>query len=65
MTDKEIFEDLGFNVLNTAEEAEQEYFDQFDDGRRLLLHPFSLSCEGIWDYDVYRWFTDNSTDKQN
>lgn len=60
MQDKELFEYFGFDVSLTAEEADKEYYKQFDDEKFMALHPFSLSCEGIWDTDVYMWFTKES-----
>lgn len=50
---------FGFDTRRTASEASYDYYRQWDDEAFLALHPFSLSCEGIWDSDVYMWFTED------
>ena len=44
----------------TAEEAKKEHDSEMDDKGFYALHPFSLSCEAIWDHDVTMWFTTES-----
>lgn len=44
----------------TAIEAEKkDRADKYNNGYEsgfYALHPFSLSCEGIWDFDKFMWF---------
>lgn len=46
--------------VKTAEEAVREHHSKMDDKGFYALHPFSKDCEGIWDYNVIMWFTEES-----
>lgn len=54
--------DTGFPLLaeQVAEEAVKEHNSEMDDQGFYALHPFSASCEGIWEHDSVMWFTHES-----
>ncbi len=52
-------EELEFGS-KTAKQAEREHHAQMNDKGFYAMHPFSLDCEGIWDFNSVEWFTEDS-----